>query len=281
LEVRTLEPRVAFAILGAPAATAAPPVAMSESLGRLLAVLDRISTGAPPSGQAAASMASGAAAMPPTLPGPAAPAAAIAGGTSPLAPAAQTATPMHAASSAAPVLASPPHDATAFAESLRTALGRSGLFYESHQAQWVAGERPLQELMREPQAGLKSIGEPIHPQTFGVVRQQLEVLDTRQLAWHGQIWPDQPLEWRIEEEAQRHGGADAAPVWKTSLRLTLPRLGDVSAALSIQGHEIRLVFSGLAGDAESAVRNGQVALRDALSRAGLTLTEIKLDRHET
>lgn len=31
-------------------------------------------------------------------------------------------------------------------------LAESGLFYESHQAEWVKGERPLQTLLREPQA---------------------------------------------------------------------------------------------------------------------------------
>lgn len=31
-------------------------------------------------------------------------------------------------------------------------LTESGLFYESHQAEWVSGQRPLQSLLREPQA---------------------------------------------------------------------------------------------------------------------------------
>jgi len=33
-------------------------------------------------------------------------------------------------------------------------LSQGGLFYESHQAQWVTGERPLTVLMQEPQAQL-------------------------------------------------------------------------------------------------------------------------------
>ncbi len=44
-----------------------------------------------------------------------------------------------------------------FALALRTAVSQSGLFYESHQAQWVSGERTLASLMQEPQARLPAI----------------------------------------------------------------------------------------------------------------------------
>jgi hypothetical protein len=42
-------------------------------------------------------------------------------------------------------------DAKLLAEGLREALGKSGLFYESHQAQWVRGERSTSQLLQEPQ----------------------------------------------------------------------------------------------------------------------------------
>jgi len=41
-----------------------------------------------------------------------------------------------------------------FAQALHTAVSQSGLFYESHQAQWVTGERTLASLLQEPQAHL-------------------------------------------------------------------------------------------------------------------------------
>lgn len=50
----------------------------------------------------------------------------------------------NAAGTAAPQLASALHDTLAF----------SGLFYESHVQQWANGERPLADLLREPQAQL-------------------------------------------------------------------------------------------------------------------------------
>jgi hypothetical protein len=54
----------------------------------------------------------------------------------------------------APLLESPTSDPARLAQALSGALGRSGLFYESHQAQWVVGQRPLNDLLSEPQGRL-------------------------------------------------------------------------------------------------------------------------------
>ncbi|MGA7594610.1 MAG: flagellar hook-length control protein FliK [Gallionella sp.] len=42
-------------------------------------------------------------------------------------------------------------EAKLLAGALREALGKSGLFYESHQAQWIRGERSTNQLLAEPQ----------------------------------------------------------------------------------------------------------------------------------
>jgi Flagellar hook-length control protein FliK len=173
---------------------------------------------------------------------------------------------------AMPILASPPDNPAELAKGLQSALVRSGLFYESHQAQWVAGARPLEELMHEPQALLKRTADPVHPQATALVQQQLETLDTRQIVWAGQVWPDQPLEWRIEEEPPHDHAPDEAPAsWKTSLRLTLPQLGAMTATLSLYGNDVRLTLSAAGSDAQSTLRAAEPALRTALDRAGLTL----------
>ncbi|MGZ8208971.1 MAG: flagellar hook-length control protein FliK [Burkholderiales bacterium] len=229
LQVLALEPRITFALVNAAPGAVRDPVAMSDSMRHLAALLERLSA------ESAAPQARG----------------------------------------AAPVLASAPHDTAALAEGLKNTLTRRGLFYEAHQAQWIAGERPLSDLMLEPQAKLERTADAVHPQATGLVRQQLDILDTRQVVWNGQVWPDQSLEWRIEEEAHRDREAgDSTPTWRTSLRLTLPRLGDVTAALSIRGDRVSLAFSDLAADAHSAVTAGQPALQDAFAKAGLTLMSV-------
>ncbi|MBS3936823.1 MAG: hypothetical protein KGZ43_11685, partial [Sulfuritalea sp.] len=52
-----------------------------------------------------------------------------------------------------PLLAQPPQaqGAAQLAQALGKAVAQSGLFYESHQAQWVGGRLPLAALLREPQ----------------------------------------------------------------------------------------------------------------------------------
>lgn len=65
----------------------------------------------------------------------------------------QTQEPAHL-TSAQPLTESTP-DAAPLAENLRQTIRDSGLFYESHQQQWVQGQKPLADLLREPQAGLQ------------------------------------------------------------------------------------------------------------------------------
>ncbi|MCM1513126.1 MAG: flagellar hook-length control protein FliK [Oxalobacter formigenes] len=59
------------------------------------------------------------------------------------------------AASPAAALLSRPGLAAAFEAALTNLFDTSGLFYESHLAQWVAGERPQEALMAEPQARMQ------------------------------------------------------------------------------------------------------------------------------
>lgn len=55
------------------------------------------------------------------------------------------------------VISGPPRDPALLAEGLKNVLSRSGVFYESHLAQWVQGEYPLTDLLREPQGQLSPL----------------------------------------------------------------------------------------------------------------------------
>jgi len=60
-----------------------------------------------------------------------------------------------------PLLAQPPQTPLAAAQlapTLAKAVTQSGMFYESHQAQWVTGQRPLEQLLQEPQGQRSSPG---------------------------------------------------------------------------------------------------------------------------
>jgi hypothetical protein len=62
-------------------------------------------------------------------------------------------------------------DTKLLAGALRETLGKSGLFYESHQAQWIRGERSINQLLAEPQNALT--GRRL-PQPSGSDRQVLQ-----------------------------------------------------------------------------------------------------------
>jgi hypothetical protein len=53
-----------------------------------------------------------------------------------------------------PLLPAPAADAPQIAAALSKALSGSGVFYESHQSQWVLGQRPMSDLLQEPQGKL-------------------------------------------------------------------------------------------------------------------------------
>ncbi len=60
-------------------------------------------------------------------------------------------------------------DTKVLAGALRETLGKSGLFYESHQAQWIRGERSINQLREEPQNLLTGKGAQLLPNAQYVV----------------------------------------------------------------------------------------------------------------
>ncbi len=66
---------------------------------------------------------------------------------------------------AKPIIDGAPPSLQQFAALLKDTVIKSGLFYESHQAQWAAGDRPLTELLREPQGRLSE------PRAFAAAQQ--------------------------------------------------------------------------------------------------------------
>ncbi len=124
------------------------------------------------------------------------------------------------------------------ANMLREAINNSGLFYESHQAQWLDGGRTAAQLLQEPQnqpapagdrrppllsiaantasaassAGVQEVTAdavgassqnasiPIPPHLQPLVQQQLNALETGRILWQGQVFQNQPLQWQIWQQ---------------------------------------------------------------------------------
>ncbi|THF64154.1 flagellar hook-length control protein FliK [Pseudothauera rhizosphaerae] len=153
-------------------------------------------------------------------------------------------------------------DAAAAAAGQATGTGRAG-GAERAAAPAAAGETVAP-------ARLTAIPERILP----VVHQQLDALATQQYVWHGQAWPGQAIEWRIEDpDGEREGdGSGDAREWHTSLHLTLPRLGGVEAHLYLGASGLALRMQAEDAKAARALLDGRPALESALEAVGLALT---------
>jgi len=80
-----------------------------------------------------------------------------------------------------PVVDSPTDEPRQLTGALARAIEKSGLFYESHQARWVAGEYPLERLREEPQANAGGWRRTIAPSDTPQIietREQAELMPT-------------------------------------------------------------------------------------------------------
>ena len=216
---------------------------------------------------------------------------------------------------AAPLLPEPPVQAARLAPALQQAIVESGLFYEAHQAQWVAGRYPAEALSREPQArhgrqqrapdaaaAAKSAeealpldssrsAEPVAGRAAAapglpadlqpIVQQQLDAAATQHIVWRGEVWPGQSLHWEIEAEQEQGSPpeTETATQWASTLNLILPQLGEVSAALRLTPAGLGVALSASAAGA-GVLQTGLPDLSAALAAAGIPLLSVGIESHE-
>lgn len=214
------------------------------------------------------------------------------------------ATPVAAAASA-PLLTALPADGIHLSGALAQTLATSGLFYESHQAEWVAGGRDLAQISQEPQAQLTQ-GAPareaaaaaaaielssaapaqhaeqtIDPRTVTLVQQQLAALDGARVVLQLEIWPQQWMHWEIDEHQPGTGREpDLPPGWNTQLRLDLPHLGELKAALTLAGEGVRIRLETGSAASAALLQDHSPSLRTALAAAGVPAAGIAIAQHE-
>jgi len=175
-------------------------------------------------------------------------------------------------------------DPAQLAQQLQQAVSKSGLFYESHLAQWAEGKRPLAELMAEPQARQAPGTAPTEPASAQLINQQLATHESGQLVWQGRLGPDQAMRWDVKREQEDQAGGQRdpeGPGWHSGLRLRFALLGEVEASVSLRG--TRLHIELLAGAQASALLRAQAPrLQEALGAAGNELAALRIqDRAPT
>lgn len=185
-----------------------------------------------------------------------------------------------------PLLEFPEQASAHLADRLKSALTQSGLFYESHLAQWAGGALQLKELLKEPQGKLSRAaaeGEVAEGEgkgsaaagfaddrTLPLIKEQLQFLNSGVLVWRGEPWPGQDMELAIREgdEERWEQGIEA------TLSLDLPRLGGVKATLYLSAEGISIDCVCNRPGSPELMRNRGAELRTALESCGLHLTRL-------
>lgn len=197
-------------------------------------------------------------------------------------------------------------DARLLAGALRDALGKSGLFYESHQAQWIRGERSTNQLLEEPQnvltgknaplsaadqraaldkasaaqaqpntpAPVKLAGDtplPVARELLHLVQQQLHTLEQHHLVWSGQVWPGQQMQWEIQGQPEHRPQQQDERQWSTEMELALPKLGDVHARLVFAESGLRLTLHGADSATVDLFNHALPQLKNSLADADIPL----------
>jgi len=177
------------------------------------------------------------------------------------------------------ITSSPFNPVAKIANDLRQALVMSGLFYESHLAEFMAGKRLLSAILQEPQ------NQPASTLT-SLVPQQLQILEQQRLLWYGEVWPKQQMEWEISRQdrhndQQDHHAADTDETMITSkITLHLPRLGEVTARIShVNGH-MRIELLADRKSTLALLEQQSPKLVGSLKAAGQTLDHLTVNFHE-
>lgn len=204
-------------------------------------------------------------------------------------------------------------DTLVLADKLHVALSQSGLFYESHQAQWLAGTRNTVQLLQEPQnipahkvresfgmddqalrtkteVTLNSVtantaqerisipGIPDHLQPL--IQLQLNALETKQVQWQGQVWPHQEMNWTIREEASHTPSGEEMRQWATQIQLNLPNLGEVTATLRFGNSGLSLTLDASESTTRNKLGTATSTLVSAMSERGIAVTSALVTQHD-
>jgi hypothetical protein len=175
-----------------------------------------------------------------------------------------------------PLLAAPSGDADAIAQALKDGLGKSGLFYESHVAEWAEGARSRADLAAEPQA--RGMPPPTDPNTAQFINLQLNAHELGRVAWQGQLWPDRDMHWDVERDAHSGQEGDQAEgtTWRSSLRLRFGALGEVAARVVLSGDRLHIRLDAPDAAVGSLLDAHRARLAQALDAAGTPLAQLAI-----
>jgi hypothetical protein len=211
----------------------------------------------------------------------------------------------------------PPDDASMLASLLRESLTFSGVFYESHLAQWVLGEYAFKKLRREPQGKLSTrtknacdAGSPRNRQPWTddgsgsenlafserisskdgmdefsskVASETMPIVREQMQAMHSGMFLWQGEVWPDQYmewtvgEREPESEQGNGKQWETTLRLKMNWLGTIKATLKLSGEGLRLDIITDSSSAAAAMVYEKDGLTESMSNAGLRIMRMAID----
>jgi hypothetical protein len=175
-----------------------------------------------------------------------------------------------------PPLIQSPLNSQLTAAQLQNAIIMSGLFYESHLANFAKGKWPLNALMKEPQ------NRP-NFNASQVVNKQLDALENQTIRWSGNIWPGQQMDWQLafeqEETSQSPTNESEDQIIVSVIELTLPNLGKVQARLTLGDKALTIQFKAEKPQTESLFQQEIADLKKTFNANGQELKAMEVIAH--
>ncbi|MEG1116871.1 MAG: flagellar hook-length control protein FliK [Janthinobacterium sp.] len=185
-----------------------------------------------------------------------------------------------------PLMTTPGAAPAQVAQKLQEAVGSSGLFYESHVAEWAEGKRPLASLLLEPQMQKAAQGDMAKTGTdlasAQLINLQLHTHEQARVQWQGEAWPGQKMQWDISRDApegQQRDGTDAdeeATAWRSNVRFQFPLLGDLAAHVVLQGGRVTIQLQAGSEGSADTLRQHAARLEASLDAAGWPLSSLTI-----
>lgn len=179
------------------------------------------------------------------------------------------------------VLTSTPEQISETAANLKNAISNSGLFYETHLADFLQGKRTLETLQKEPQNILGF--DPTK-----CVAQQLTVMEHNKFHWQGEVWPQQNMEWTTtiqkrpehdQESKQPSEQAEYNPSITSVMKLNFSNLGVITAQIHLQNGQLKINFETQGELATQLLKKQSSGLALALQSLGQKLENISVNNH--
>nr|WP_315485079.1 flagellar hook-length control protein FliK [uncultured Undibacterium sp.] len=177
---------------------------------------------------------------------------------------------------------------------LHQSVQNSGLFYESHVAEWSVGQRSKLELQSEPQSQiaanvdssvLTNKEDGNHAALAQLIHQQLDVLEQQKLIWTGMLAPQMPVQLTIEESPQKSAEQEQEKQqersdWQSYLRIELPNLGVVAMTINLHSNQLQLNIKSSDKNTISLLKTQYSSLQQSIENGGTHIQSFTVQHDE-